>query len=91
MKEGERTLAVAITTIDNPYDPIDQFDEWMQYDMDMDYGTCALLDRVARTSDSLSDQENEQELERAIDEIILYDPSNKYKKIKRELKEKSLT
>lgn len=83
-------MAVAITTIDNPFDPIDQFDEWLQFDTEMNYGTCSLLDRVARTSDSLSDQENEQELERAIDEIILYDPANKYKKIKRDLKENSL-
>lgn len=84
-------MAVAITTIDNPFDPFDQFDEWLQFDTEMNYETCSLLDRVARTSDSLSDQENEQELERAIDEIILYDPANKYKKIKRDLKEKSLS
>ena len=84
-------MAVAITTIDNPFDPIDQFDEWLQFDTEMNYGTCSLLDRVARTSDSLSDQENEQELERAIDEIILYDPANKYKKIKRDLNENSLS
>lgn len=84
-------MAVALTTIDNPYDPFDEFDQWLQFDTEMNYGTCSFLDRVARTSDSLSDTENEQELERAIDEIILYDPANKYKKVKREIKEKGLT
>ena len=49
---------VMLTTIDNPYDPFDQFDEWYSYDMDAGYNTCAYLARVSFTSDSLSDKEN---------------------------------
>ena len=50
----------------------------------MGYGSCAYLDRIAHTSDQLSEQENDKEIERAIDEIIKYDFQNLYKKIKRE-------
>lgn len=43
----------------------------------------AYLARIARTSDALSDEENNEEVERAIDEIIKYDFRNVYKKVKR--------
>lgn len=72
----------ALTTVDNPYDPFDQFDAWYRYDMDNGYGTCSYLARIARTSDQLSDDENDREVERAIDEIIKYDFMNMYKKVK---------
>lgn len=60
----------ALTTYDNPYDPFDQFDEWLLYDEEMGYQTSSYLGRIARLSDELSDEENNQEVERAIDEII---------------------
>ena len=72
---------VMLTTIDNPYDPFEEFDQWYSYDMDAGYNTCAYLARVSFTSDSLSDKENEQEIERAIDEIIKYDFMNIYIKV----------
>lgn len=71
----------ALTTVDNPFDPFDQFQSWFRYDQDKGYNSCSYLDRIARTSDQLSDEENEQEIERAIDEIIKYDPTNIYKKV----------
>lgn len=71
----------ALTTVDNPFDPFDQFLSWFRYDQDKGYNSCSYLDRIARTSDQLSDEENEQEIERAIDEIIKYDPTNIYKKV----------
>lgn len=74
----------AITTIDNPYDPIENFDSWYQFDMSKGYNSCALLDRIALTSDQLTDEENQREIERAIDEIIKYDVLNLYKKVKKE-------
>lgn len=77
---------VAITTVDNPYDPFDDFDHWYQFDMQAGYNSCAYLDRIARTSEALSDPENVDEIERAIDEIIKYDFMNVYRKVKRKIK-----
>ena len=74
----------ALTTVDNPYDPFDDFDSWYQVDMDKGYSSCSYLDRIARTSDQLTDEENDREIERAIDEIIKYDFMNIYMKVKRE-------
>lgn len=74
---------VALTTFDNPYDPIDDFNNWLLFDMRKGYNSCAYLDRIAKTSDSLSDRENEEEIERAIDEIVSNDIFNLYyKKVK---------
>ena len=73
-----------LSTFDNPFNPFDDFDSWFQYDSDKGYNSCSYLARIARTSDQLSDEENSQELERAIDEIIKYDFMNIYTKIKGE-------
>lgn len=70
-----------LTTVDNPYDPFAQFDEWLMYDNQKGYGSCSYLGRIARTSDQLSDEENDLEVGRAIDEIVFYDPQNIYKKV----------
>lgn len=74
----------ALTTFDNPFDPFDQFDSWFRFDSDKGYHSCSYLDRIARTSDQLSEEENDREIERAIDEIIKYDFMNIYKKVKRQ-------
>lgn len=70
-----------ITTIDNPYDPRDEFERWYMYDVTNGYNTCAYLARISKNSDQLSDEENNKENERAIDEIIKYDFMGIYKKI----------
>ena len=75
---------VALTTVDNPFDPFDQFDSWLTFDLEKGYCSCSYLARIAKTSDQLSDEENRREIERAIDEIIKYDFRNIYKKVKKE-------
>ena len=72
-----------LTTFDNPYDPFEDFTSWLLFDNEKGYNTCNYLARIAKTSDELSDQENNKEIERAIDEIIYYDPFNMYKKVKK--------
>lgn len=62
---------VYLTTIDNPWNPATNFDEWDDYDRNvLGYCTNAYLARIARTSPSLSGAENESEVTRAMDEII---------------------
>lgn len=73
----------ALTTFDNPYCPFEQFDQWFKFDCDHGYHSCAYLARIAATSDQLSQAENDEETERAIDEIIKYDFLNIYKKVKK--------
>ena len=70
-----------LTTVDNPFDPFEQFTSWFMFDEEKGYHTCSYLGRIARTSDQLSEEENELENERAIDEILKYDFRNIYKKV----------
>ena len=48
------------TTIDNPYDPFDQFDDWLKYDMERGYGTSEMLARIAVTSDDYTEEQNQK-------------------------------
>lgn len=69
-----------LTTFDNPFDPFEQFTSWFLFDIEKGYNTCSRLARITNNSDSLSQVEEENEIERAIDEIIKYDFLNIYKK-----------
>lgn len=75
-------MRCALTTIDNPYDPFKQFTQWFLFDEEKGYHSTSYLGRIARTSDQLSDTENDAEIERAIDEILRYDILGIYKKVK---------
>ena len=59
-----------LTTFDNPYDPFEQFSLWFLFDMQKGYNSCAYLGRIAKVSDQFSQEENEREVELAIDEIV---------------------
>lgn len=79
----------ALTTFDNPYDPFDEFDSWFLYDCEKGYNSSAYLGRIARTSGELSEEENNEEIERAIDEIVRLDFQNIYRKVTKEVAEAS--
>lgn len=75
------TKRVYLTTKDNPYDPETEFALWYLFDKQNNYDSCEYLARIARTSEQLSDEENEAEIESAIDEIIKHDFRKVYKKL----------
>lgn len=74
----------ALTTIDNPYNPFDDFALWLLFDKEKGYNTCEYLARTVNLSSDLSEKEMEEEIERAMDEIIKVDPLNIYKKVTEE-------
>ena len=72
---------VGLTTVDNPFNPLTEFADWFRFDCDKGYYSCGYLARLANTSDALSDIENNKEVERAVDQIVLCDPLGIYKKV----------
>lgn len=70
-----------LTTIDNPYDPYEQFDQWFAYDTEKGYNSCGLLERIAHTSDELSPEDNRVEINDAVNQIVLHDPTGLYKRV----------
>ena len=82
MSKSVPTGPVALTTFDNPFNPFTQFDQWFVWDVTKGYNSCGYLARIARTSSQLTDEENNREIERAIDEIIALDFANVYRKVR---------
>lgn len=74
-----------LTTIDNPFDPFDDFASWFVYDSRLGYNSCNLLSICAETSDAYSDDENKYIIEDAIDRIIDNDFLHIYRKITKEI------
>ena len=72
---------VMLTTIDNPFNPFTQWDEWRRYDEDMKYFTCAYLDRIAKTSYELSESDYQLAIVNAIDEIVKLNINGMYAKV----------
>lgn len=73
-----------LTTIDNPFSPFVEWDDWYRFDTDSGYNTCGLIDRIANTSDSLSEYDNDLEVIRAMDSIVKNDPLNNYIRIRKD-------
>ena len=72
-----------LTTIDNPFDPFDQFDEWYAFDTQKGYYSCDYVARLAYTSPELSALDQAQAIESAIDRIVALNLFGVYKKVKR--------
>ena len=79
----ESNYECMLTTVDNPFDPFEQSDEWLMFDIEKGYDTCGMLDRMSDVTNDLSQKEIDREIEKAIDEIIKCDFLDIYKKVKR--------
>lgn len=73
-----------LTTVDNPYNPFDNYEQWLSYDRSVGHNTNELLARVISYSDELSDEDKEVAIEKAIDDIVKEDPTLTYKKISKD-------
>lgn len=71
---------VFITTIDNPFDPFEQFEDWNRFDEDHGYFTLSYLARVANTATEMSEEDYNKQVELGVDEILKYDVLGIYKK-----------
>ena len=69
-----------LTTVDNPYDPFEQFTLWNLFDKEHGYNTCERIARIQNFSYDMTSKEEEEEYNRAADEIIKYDFLDIYKK-----------
>ena len=78
-----------LTTVDNPFDPFDQFTSWYLFDMEKGYDCCGRVDRLANYSDDMTEYEIDSEYERAIDRLIELDVTDLFKKVTREISKES--
>ena len=74
-------MAVMLTTVDNPFNPLTDWDDWYNYDESKGYYTSEYLARITKTSNELSDDDQDQAIIEAIDEIMEMNPDGFYKKV----------
>lgn len=70
-----------LTTVDNPFNPFTEFDQWRNFDESSGYYSLPLLGRVVVTSNDLSEADQSFAIEQAIDEIVRENVSGVHRKV----------
>lgn len=73
-----------LTTIDNPFDPFEQFTSWFLFDVEKGYNSCGRLMRIANVSEDMSTKEYNEAIDLAIDKLISLDFLGIYQKVIKE-------
>lgn len=66
-----KNYEIALSTSDNPYNPLTEYDDWEAYDHQKGYNTAEYLARVVRTSHELGEDVYTEDIEEAIDTIVV--------------------
>ena len=74
-----------LTSIDNPFDPFSQYDEWKDFDSRLGYYSEELVARVLVTSDEFPDSRQQSDYEEAIDTVLEYDVLKVFKKVSKQV------
>lgn len=67
-----------LSTVDNPYNPFTEWDEWLAYDNFAGHHTCEYLARVSVNSTDLSESSQQYYDNIAIKQIVAEDPIGLY-------------
>ena len=81
-------VATFVTTLDNPYDYFDEFDQWYAFDIShgydvigRPYDTLNYVARIADVNDMMSEQEYTKAVNDAVDEIIRLNLTGNYRRV----------
>jgi hypothetical protein len=83
MSDMTTTVEYMLTTVDNPYDPFTQFDEWLAFDVSHGYNSASFLARVATFSNEVSEADQALAIQQAIDEIVAENVNGMWRKVAR--------
>ena len=72
-----------LTTVDNPFDPFEEYDSWYAWDVRMGYNSASLLARITVLSPNTSEPDQSLAIQSAIDEIVSENVSGMHKKVYR--------
>ncbi len=54
-------MKVMLSTIDNPFNPFEDFNSWFLFDVEKGYNSCSYLARIAKTSNEFTEEEEAEE------------------------------
>lgn len=72
-----------LTTVDNPYNPFENFDDWYRYDQDHHHFSCERLAEVVGDLDDSNEVEAIAITENAINYIVANDVLGKFAKVQK--------
>ena len=70
-----------VTTLDNPFDPFEDFENWKRFDEDQGYHTTSLLCRYLTDAPDISEDSRRKCVEDAVDEIVRFNFTGNYRKV----------
>ncbi len=73
-----------LTTIDNPFSPFTQFEDWFAFDVSNGYHSSSYLARIVNSSEEISQADEDLLVENAIDEIVRLNILGIYRKVTKE-------
>lgn len=73
-----------LTTLDNPYNPFTNYEDWYAFDTRQGYNSAAYLARIVRTSHELSEPDEALAIQQAIDEIVQLNIIGIYTKVRKD-------
>ena len=65
---------IMLTTIDNPFDPFTQFQDWYTFDCGKRYDTYNYLDRVVNVTKDMTKKEVDEAYNQGMKDIVFYNP-----------------
>lgn len=71
-----------LSTIDNPYDPFEQFTLWHLFDKEKGYDSCERLMRLVDIHEDMTPQELDAATDEAMDKLIEEDVMNVFVKVR---------
>lgn len=83
MTDSIKPIEYMLTTVDNPFDPFAQFDEWLTFDIQAGYNSWGFLARIAKVSPDMSEPDQALVIQQAIDEIVEENVSGMWRKVAR--------
>ena len=79
------TVRHMLTTIDNPYDPFDDFQRWFHFDVSHGYNCSGLVDLYSSVTTDLTESIRAKDTERAIDRAVELNPLGIYRKVSKDV------
>ena len=70
-----------LSTLDNPFNPFDDFTSWHMFDCEKGHFTASRIARIANIDSEMTQKEVEEEQMRAMDLIFRHDFEDKYIKV----------
>ena len=70
-----------VTTIDNPWKPFLHYHEWLSYDISHGYNTDQWVYIMTRTSNDLTNEEQQEQVDVGIDRLLELDPYGIFVKV----------